>query len=123
MMKVVETVTFDFLFKGINEKEGAYKRLQDFLEECNVLKSISYHTSEKGVCEVVFLNPDDSSADLEHFATAFFDYLKKETSILWAKVNYIDETEKIVLNNMDYCSLNVAGQNIRHGNMIYVIQR
>lgn len=122
-MKVVKTVTFNFLFKGFNEKGGACKCLQDFLHKYNVEKSISYHTSEIGVCEVVFLNPDNSSADLEHFATVFFDFLKKETSILWAKVNYIDETEKIVLNNMDYCRLNVDGQDIRHGDMIYVVQR
>ena len=102
-MKIMETATFRFCFKGVESKDKSYEILKQFLAENDWLDERgnkrlpldSFHSEESGECEII-LAEETTTDDFKDLAEELFESLKNKNDIKWIKTNYNENTFNIV---------------------------
>lgn len=107
-MKIIETATFIFSFREKLSKDLNYNKLQKLLiandwldEEGNKKRHLySFNSFDNGDCEII-LAGEKATEDFENQIDNLFENLTDTQDVAYIKTIYNDNTEKIVLNNMD----------------------
>lgn len=108
-MKVLETSSFIFAFRGQSSKANSYERLKQFLKENDWLSNMDvkieplsdYHSDNNGICYIT-LASEILSDDFTSNSEKLFHALVNDSTVEWIKVRYTDSTEGIVYNNVDF---------------------
>lgn len=107
-MKIAETATLIFKFKGIDSQEKSYESLNEFLKENDWITAeghkrlplVDIHTSANGVCEVL-LSEDKITDDYTDLIDDLYDSLVAHEDIMWIKILYSEAVSKLFYNHAD----------------------
>lgn len=125
-----KTATFHFFFKNVKAKQESNITMKEFLNKygwldgSNIKNQYLYnkHSENNGMCEVILSDGNVAEKEIEKYVDLFFDDLKHCDSVKQVFVLFNENTEKIVMNNMDYYpEYNTA--NIEHGDYVCVYSK
>lgn len=125
-----KTATFHFFFKNVKAKQESYTTMFGFLDKYGWLDSTNIkgqylynkNSENTGMCEVVLSDGNVSEKEIDKYVDLFFDDLKHSDSVEQVFVLFNENTEKIVMNNMDYYP-EYNTTNIEHGDYVCVYSK
>lgn len=131
-MKIKETATFRFCFRGVKSNDESYEILKQFLTENNWLDERgnkippldSFHSECSGECEII-LAEETTTGDFKDHVEELFENIKSKNNIMWIKTNYNENTFNIVHNEagkyLIYQTVDLS--DLKNGDEVYVFLR